>query len=63
LDPQEQQKLVMMHWDIMKLLSLGVDERFLQTSGITPDQARDLLKGLLYLRERYGSSVEASNNA
>ena len=60
MNPEEQQKLIMMHWDITKLLSLGVDEKFLQTSGITPDQARDLLKGLLYLRERYGES-EGSN--
>lgn len=48
-DPQLKQ----MHWDIMKLLSMGVDEKFLQESKITPAQARDLVKGLLYLRERY----------
>lgn len=48
-DPQLKQ----MHWDIMKLLSMGVDEKFLQEAKITPAQARDLVKGLLYLRERY----------
>jgi hypothetical protein len=48
-DPQ----IVQMHWDITKLLSLGVDEKFLKETKITPAQARDLVKGLLYLRERY----------
>jgi hypothetical protein len=48
-DPQ----IVQMHWDITKLLSLGVDEKFLKETKITPVQARDLVKGLLYLRERY----------
>ncbi|HVX02832.1 MAG TPA: hypothetical protein VHA09_06730 [Nitrososphaera sp.] len=50
-------ELVQMHWDIVKLLSLGVDERFLQESNITPEQARELVKGLLYLRERYGDRL------
>ena len=44
----------MMHWDLAKLLELGVDEKFLQESGMSPEQARDLVKGLLYLKERYG---------
>lgn len=47
------ESMVQMHWDISKLLSLGVDEQFLKESDITPDQARDLVKGILYLRERY----------
>jgi hypothetical protein len=47
-------EIVHMRWDIMKLLSLGVDGEFLSNSNITPTQARELLKGLLYLRERYG---------
>lgn len=47
-------ELVQMHWDIEKLLSLGVDVKFLEQAQITPAQARDLVKGLLYLRERYG---------
>jgi len=42
-----------MHWDIAKLLELGVDEKFLGESDITPEQARDLVKGLLYLKERF----------
>lgn len=42
-----------LHWDIMKLLELGVNEEFLMTSNMTPEQARDMVKGLLYLRERY----------
>ena len=43
-----------MHWDIAKLLELGVDEKFLLESNITPEQARDLVKGLLRLKERLG---------
>jgi hypothetical protein len=43
-----------MHWDIAKLLELGVDEKFITESNITADQARDLVKGLLYLKERFG---------
>lgn len=50
-------ELLQMHWDIVKLLSFGVDERFLQESNLTPDQARDLVKGLLYLRERYADKL------
>ena len=45
--------MAQMHWDISKLLSLGVDEQFLKESDITPDQARGLVKGILFLRERY----------
>lgn len=55
LERNESQKLLMMHWDVMKLLELGVDEKFLQESEILPEQARDLVKGLLYLKERYGA--------
>jgi hypothetical protein len=47
---------MMMHWDLVKLLELGVDEKFLLQSGMSPEQARDLVKGLLYLKERYGAS-------
>lgn len=50
--------LVQMHWDIEKLLSLGVDEKFLKECHVTPEQARDLVKGLLYLRERYGDKFQ-----
>jgi hypothetical protein len=47
-----------MHWDIAKLLEMGVDANFLQESNVTPEQARDLVKGLLYLRERFGREEE-----
>ena len=47
------ESIVQMHWDISKLLSFGVDEGFLKERDIIPDQARDLVKGILYLRERY----------
>lgn len=55
MEQRESQKLLAMHWDMTKLLELGVDEKFLHDSNITPEQARDLVKGLLYLRERYGA--------
>jgi hypothetical protein len=41
----------------MKLLELGVNEEFLTKSNMTPEQIRDLLKGILYLRERYKDST------
>lgn len=37
-------------WDIEKLLELGVQPEFV--SMLTPSDARDLVKGLLYLSER-----------
>jgi hypothetical protein len=52
---RNESRLLMMHWDVMKLLELGVEEKFLQESGMSPEQARDLVKGLLYLKERYGA--------
>jgi len=45
--------LAQMHWDIAKLLELGVDESFIIESNLTLEQARDLVKGLLYIRERF----------
>jgi hypothetical protein len=57
MHPVHDVKLVHMHWDIVKLLSLGVDEKFLQEANLSPEQARDLVKGLLYLRERYGDQI------
>lgn len=55
---QQLPNLKQMHWDIAKLLELGVDEKFLLESDITPEQARDLVKGLLYLKERFDKSKE-----
>ena len=51
---QQLPNLKQMHWDIAKLLELGVDEKFITGSNLTSDQARDLVKGLLYLKERFG---------
>jgi len=42
-----------MHSDIMKLLSIGIGEKFLQETKIAPAQICDLVKELLYPRERY----------
>lgn len=55
---QQLPNLKQMHWDIAKLLELGVDEKFLLESNITPEQARDLVKGLLYLKERFDKNRE-----
>jgi hypothetical protein len=55
---QQVPDLKQMHWDIAKLLELGVDANFLQESNITQEQARDLVKGLLYLKERFGKDKE-----
>ncbi len=49
---QQLPNLKQMHSDIAKLLELGVDEKFLFESSISPEQARDLVKGLLFLKEK-----------
>jgi len=36
-----------------KLISLGMSQEFLRKVKISADQARDILKGMLYLNERY----------
>jgi predicted transcriptional regulator len=36
-----------------KLLSLGMNQDFLKKVKISADQARDMIKGILYLKERY----------
>ena len=36
-----------------KLLSLGMNQDFLRKVRISADQARDMIKGILYLKERY----------
>ena len=39
------------HWEIAKLLELGVSEEWLKETNPTSQQIKDLLKGFLYLRE------------
>ena len=46
-----------MHGDLAKLRSLGVDEDFRRTANLTPEVARDLVRGMLNLRERYPRQV------
>jgi hypothetical protein len=36
-----------------KLITLGMNQDFLRRVKISADQARDILKGMLYLNERY----------
>jgi hypothetical protein len=40
-----------LHWDITKLLEFGVKEEVIVKA--KPEQIKELLKGLLYLRERF----------
>jgi hypothetical protein len=40
-----------LRWGISKLLELGVSEEFVKD--LTESQIMDLVKGLLYLREKY----------
>lgn len=40
-----------------KLLSLGMSQDFLRKVKMSADQARDILKGMLYLKERYRAQV------
>jgi len=40
-------------WDIAKLIELGVNEKWLLESNLSIREARDLLMGLLYFREKY----------
>ena len=55
---QQLPNLKQMHWDIAKLLELGVDEKFIAESNLSPYQARDLVKGLLYLKERFSKDTQ-----
>ena len=49
-------EIAQLHWDITKLLEMGLDEEWVRQ--LTPAQATDLVKGLLYLKERYGHASE-----
>ena len=42
------------HWDVERLLSMGVKEEYI--CQLTPREAKDLLKGLLYLHAKYQDS-------
>lgn len=45
------ERLSEFQWTIAKLVDLGVNEMWLQDANPTPGQARELLKGILYLKE------------
>ena len=45
------------HWDTAKLLEMGLDEKFITV--LSDNEIRDLLKGLLYLKERYSGFMPA----
>ena len=41
-----------------RLMSLGMSQEFIRKVKISADQARDIMKGMLYLNERYRSKNE-----
>lgn len=47
----ESRELIEVHWDIARLLEMGLDGKFIAV--LSENEIRDLLKGLLYLKERY----------
>ena len=57
------QEIALMHAHMAKLLEYGVDGEWLSKSKITPDQARELLKGVLYLREMYPQLYGRASNS
>jgi hypothetical protein len=42
-----------MNWDMAKLIELGIKEEFFVMTEFTSQQLQDMVKGLLYLREKY----------
>jgi hypothetical protein len=46
------------HWDIAKLLELGVSETLIKE--LSENEIRDLLKACLYLREKFPTQLENS---
>lgn len=46
--------------DMAKLVSLGINEEALAETRPTPKQTKDLLKGILYLREMYAKFCTCS---
>lgn len=51
-----QSEIVQAHWDISKLLEIDVDEGFVTL--LSPIEAHEMVKGLLYLRERFSQARE-----
>ena len=47
----QSQGAVELHWGISKLLELGISEELIKD--LTENEIADLVKGLLYLKERY----------
>jgi hypothetical protein len=44
-----------LHWGISKLLELGVSEKIVKD--LSENEITDLVKGLLYLKERYKNGL------
>lgn len=57
------QEIALMHAHMAKLLELGVDEEWLSRSNLSPDEARELLKGILYLKEMHPQFYEHVNDS
>jgi hypothetical protein len=47
----QKERSLQVHWDIAKLLEMGVSEALIKE--LSEDEIRDLLKACLYLRERF----------
>jgi hypothetical protein len=48
---QVSERMTEFQWTIAKLIEIGVNEDWLRKANPTHSQARDMLKGLLYLKE------------
>jgi hypothetical protein len=42
------------HFDLAKLLELGMSAEWIEKMNLSPDEILGFVKGMLYLKERYG---------
>lgn len=55
----QNEQLHSMHWEIARLLEMGVEQEFVEKLNV--EETRDLLKGLLYLREKWKEAQQTSS--
>ena len=51
----QHREVTQLHWGISKLLELGVSEKIVKD--LSENEITDLVKGLLYLKERYKNGL------
>jgi transposase len=51
----QHREVTQLHWGIFKLLELGVSEKIVKD--LSENEITDLVKGLLYLKERYKNGL------